>query len=222
MKRFGLNTILFAAVLALCIQPLGASAAGAPQQQQVQTANWTPSMVSLMCGMRQLWIDHVVWTRNYIVSAVAGAADQKPVLARLLRNQQDIGNAVKPYYGEAAGNRLAELLREHILIAGKIVGAAKAGKQAEVAKLNKDWHRNADDIAKFMSRANPYWSEQELRNLLYTHLQLVSDAAVARIKKDYAADIQAYDKGVAHVLMIADATSSGIMKQFPNRFLRNG
>ena len=75
---------------------------------------------------RRLWIDHVLWTSNYITSATtAGTEDQKQVLSRLLKNQEDIGNSVKPICGEKAGNKLTDLLKEHIIIAGKIVDAAK-------------------------------------------------------------------------------------------------
>lgn len=145
--------------------------------------------------MRILWTDHVIYTRNYIISAVDGLKDQDVVLARLLQNQKDIGNAIKPYYGEEAGNKLADLLTEHIVLAGKIVDAAKNGKQAQVEKLNKDWYRNADDIAAFLAKANPYWSESALKDLLYMHLQFVTDEALARIKKDWKGNITSFDKG---------------------------
>ncbi|MEX1028505.1 MAG: glycosyltransferase [Paenibacillaceae bacterium] len=176
------------------------------------------SMVQLKGDMRKLWIDHVVWTRNYIVSAVAGASDQDKVLARLLKNQQDIGEAIKPYYGDAAGNKLAELLKEHILLAGKVLQAAKSGNQVDLAKYNKQWYANADEIAKFLSSANPNWSEKELKSLLYAHLKLVTDAVVARIKGDVDADILAFDQGEAHIIKLADILTEGIIKQFPKWF----
>lgn len=73
----------------------------------------SPKTVQLKVDMQKVWINHTIWTRSYIVSAVSNRQDQKDVLDRLLRNQQDIGNVIKPYYGEAAGNKLADLLREH-------------------------------------------------------------------------------------------------------------
>lgn len=36
-----------------------------------------------------------------MVSAISDRADQKDVLDRLMRNQQDIGDVFKLYYGEA-------------------------------------------------------------------------------------------------------------------------
>lgn len=178
----------------------------------------SPKMVQLKTDMQKVWIDHTIWTRSYIVSAISNRADQKDVLDRLLRNQQDIGNVIKPYYGEAAGNKLADLLREHILIAGKIVAAAKAGNQADVKKLEADWHRNADDIAKFLSAANPNWPFKTLQDMLYTHLQLITEIVVACLKGDWKADIAATDKNEIHMIHLADILTDGIVKQFPEKF----
>ena len=177
-----------------------------------------PNIVKLQSAMTKLWIDHAVWTKTYITSALADLQDQQDVLARLMKNQQDIGDAIKPYYGEAAGNKLAELLKEHIAIAGKVVSAAEAGNQAEFNKQNKEWHRNADDISKFLSGANPNWAFKDLQNLLYIHLQLLTEQVQARLAKDWKAEIVAYDKGVDHLIMLADVLTQGIVKQFPERF----
>jgi len=178
----------------------------------------SPKMVQLKVDMQKVWIDHTIWTRNYIVSALSDLPDQKDVLDRLLRNQQDIGNLIKPYYGEAAGNKLAELLREHILLAGKIVAAAKAGNQAEVKKLEADWHKNADEISKFLSAANPNWQFKEMQEMWYTHLQYITDIVINRLKGDWKADIATTDKNEIHMIHLADILTKGIVKQFPNKF----
>lgn len=80
--------------------------------------------------MRDLWSDHIVYTRGFIVSATGGLADTTEVLQRLLRNQDEIGEAIKPYYGDAAGSQLASLLRNHIQLAGKALVAAKGTSTA--------------------------------------------------------------------------------------------
>jgi len=80
--------------------------------------------------MRELWSDHIVYTRSFIVSASAALPDTAEALQRLLRNQDEIGEAVKPYYGDAAGTQLASLLRNHIQLAGKTLMAAKGTSTA--------------------------------------------------------------------------------------------
>jgi hypothetical protein len=216
LKRLFVKILLLCTVLTMSSVPFVAGATG-NVQSRAQKECLSPSKVQLKGDFRKLWIDHVTWTRSYIVSAIAGLEDQEKVLARLLRNQQDIGNAIKPYYGEEAGNKLAELLREHILLAGKVVEAAKTGNQVDLDKYNKEWYRNADDIAKFLSNANPNWSDKELKELLHRHLQLITDQVTARLKKDWDADIIAYDVGETHMIMFADVLADGIIKQFPKK-----
>ncbi|MFJ5749240.1 glycosyltransferase [Peribacillus frigoritolerans] len=190
------------------------SAYAKPQEQRI-----SQSEVNFENEFRRLWIDHVLWTSNYITSATtAGAEDQTQVLARLLKNQEDIGNAVKPVYGEKAGNKLTNLLKEHIVIAGKIVDAAKSGNDALVKQLNKEWYRNADEIAAFLSGANPYLKNEDLKNLLYMHLKFVTNDLTASLAKDWNARIVAIDEGVTHIILMADTISAGVIKQFPDKF----
>ena len=178
----------------------------------------TEKMNNLRVEERKLWQDHVSWTRDFIKSDLAGLEDKDKVLERLFKNQDAIGASIKPYYGEAAGEKLAELLRGHITIAGQIVDAAKGGKKDDVAKYSKLGDENADKIAVLLSGLNSNWSNKQLKDSLYRHLQLVTDQAVARLNKNWAADIDAYDKGEDHMLMFADIISEGIIKQFPQKF----
>ncbi|WHZ00085.1 glycosyltransferase [Peribacillus simplex] len=190
------------------------SAYAKPQVQSV-----SQSEVKFANEFRRLWIDHVLWTSNYITSATtAGAEDQKQVLARLLKNQEDIGNAIKPVYGEKAGKKLTDLLKEHIVIAGKIVDAAKSGNEVLVNQLNKEWYRNADDIAAFLSGANPYLKNEDLKNLLYMHLKLVTKDLSASLAKNWDERIVSIDEGVTHIILMADTISAGVVKQFPDKF----
>ena len=176
------------------------------------------SIVNLKMNERKLWIDHVSWTRNFIVSDLASLADKDVVLQRLLKNQDDIGASIKPYYGEDAGNKLSKLLREHIELAGQVVAAAKSNNKTDLDKYNKLWYKNADEISKFLSDANPNWSNSELKDMLYKHLEFVTNQAVARINKNWKADIAAYDEGEEHMIKFADVLSDGIIKQFPEKF----
>jgi hypothetical protein len=177
----------------------------------------TDATFELKMAMRKLWEEHIVYTRNYIISAVAGLQDADKVAERLLKNQDDIGGAIKPYYGDEAGNKLAALLRDHILIATEVVTAAKAGNHDALGASQEKWNANGKDIAAFLSGANPNWSKQDLESMLQKHLDLTTAEVVGRLKQDWAADIRAYDEGHEHMLMFADALSEGIAKQFPDK-----
>ena len=170
-------------------------------------------------SMRKLWEDHVTWTRLYIVSAVAGLPDAGPAAGRLLQNQADIGNAIKPFYGDAAGDRLTALLRQHILIAADLVTAAKAGKDTDVQSASARWYANSDEIADFLSDANPdEWPRATLRAEMRHHLDLTLNEAKARLGADWAGDISAYDAIHQHILGMADMLAAGIIRQFPRLF----
>jgi hypothetical protein len=126
----------------------------------------TPSpAATLRQDMRTLWSDHVIWTREYIVAALADRPDQQAAANRLMKNQEDIGAAVAAYYGQPAGARLTELLKAHITIAVDLVKAAKAGNGPAEQQADRMWHRNAEEIAEFLSGANPNWPRAMLADM---------------------------------------------------------
>jgi hypothetical protein len=169
-------------------------------------------------AMRKLWEDHITWTRLFIISAAEDLSDVGPTADRLLRNQQDLGDAIKPFYGEAAGQHLTALLRDHILIAADLVAAAKAGNSAGVDEASARWYANADEIAAFLSAANPAnWPPDEMRAMMRSHLDLTLAEAVARLRDDYVEDIAVYEQVHAQILHMADMLSAGIINQFPQK-----
>jgi len=179
----------------------------------------TPKQAALRTELRVLWEDHIVWTRLAIISLTTGSPDTEATVARLLQNQAHIGNAVKPYYGRAAGNKLTAELRKHILIAADVVAAAKAGDQANLADAQARWQGNADDIAGVLASVNPrYWKLGAMKVEMSKHLTLTTHEAVARLQGDWAADVAAYDKIHRHILHMSDALADGLIKQFPKRF----
>ncbi len=170
-------------------------------------------------AMRKLWEDHVTWTRLFIVSALSDLPDKGATTERLLMNQTDIGNAIKPFYGDAAGEKLTGLLREHITTAAELVAAAKANDKAKQDDATKRWITNADHIAAFLSSANPKsWPSGEMKSMMHEHLNATTAEVVARLKSDWPADVAAYDKVHNQILGMADMLSSGIIDQFPDRF----
>jgi len=188
------------------------------QDQDSPPARKADAKTELRAAMRKLWEEHLAYTRNYIISAIAGLPDADAVAQRLMKNQDDIGAAVKTYYGSDAGTKLATLLRDHIKIAAEVVKAAKSGKKHDLEAEQKKWSENGKDIAAFLSAANPKWSKASLEEMLQKHLDLTSGEVVARLQKDWTADIKAYDAGHEHMLLFSDLLSDGIAAQFPDKF----
>jgi hypothetical protein len=208
------------AVVALALAG-GHAAQGQSEQHSdaPESSGQSEQRLALHDKMRRLWEDHITWTRLFIVSATDDLPDTAATTQRLLRNQEDIGDAIKPFYGRAAGERLTTLLREHITIAAELVGAAKTGDQAAVERNNAAWYRNANRIAGFLNKANPrHWPRREMRSMMRDHLDLTLTEAVAHLERDHRADIRAYDRIHRQILTMADMLSDGIAAQFPNRF----
>jgi hypothetical protein len=220
--RRGTALTVAAAITALTATLVLLFSAGRSEQAHAAAAA-TPKLsaksVAFREAMNKLWEDHITWTRMVIVDFAAGLPDLQTAEARLLRNQADIGNAIKPYYGRAAGNKLTSLLRTHILEAVPVLQAAKEGDGAALNQALAAWHVNARQIAVFLARANPRnWPLGMMTTMMNRHLALTTAEAAARLQGDWSADVAAYDKVHAEILQMADMLSTGIIRQFPRRF----
>jgi hypothetical protein len=177
------------------------------------------AQVAFHDAMRKLWEDHVTWTRLAIVTFAAGYDGFDATAARLLQNQVDIGDAIKPFYGDAAGAQLTGLLHDHITIAVEILQAAKAGDTAAFTDASARWYANANDIADFLSAANPqFWPNDMMRADMKTHLDQTLSEAAHELAGNYAASVADYEDAHLHILAMADMLSSGIIGQFPKHF----
>lgn len=192
-----------------------ASAMSMPHTEMTATSDKSAALTK---AMRDLWADHVIWTRQYIVAAAADSPDAQAAASRLLKNQEQIGQAIVPYYGQEAGSKLTALLKDHILIAVDLVGAAKANDQAKLSDADARWHANAADIATFLSNANPHWPRAAVLSMMNEHLALTTKEAVARLNKNWTDDVALFDQIFDQAMMMADTLSQGIMQQFPDQF----
>ena len=166
--------------------------------------------------MRKLWEDHITWTRLAIVSFADGSSGFDATAARLLQNQTDIGNAIKPYYGDAAGNALTALLHDHIAIAVELLTAAKAGDTAAFDDANTRWYANANDIADFLVRRQPpALARRPDARVDEDAPRPDSRRGRARAGRQYAASVIDYEAVHLHMLDMADLLSFGIMASSP-------
>ena len=216
---------LFSALAALAVSNGMADAHGtsahhgAMHMTVAKAAEHKPRAAAFRADMRKLWEDHITWTRLAIISLEGGTPDTDATVARLLRNQDDIGDAVKPFYGEAAGDGLTRELRQHILIAADVIAAAKAGDSAALADAQARWTQNADGIAALLHSVNPrHWPLATLQAEMHMHLDLTTQEAVAHLQGDWTGDVAAYDRVHLHILHMSDRLADGIVAQFPGRF----
>ena len=214
MKHGALNLIIV--LLALLV---GVGNINAQDHMTPKTKTQAIGRANFQQAMRKLWEDHITWTRLYIISALADLPDKDQAATRLLQDQTDIGNAIKGFYGDEAGEKLTALLKDHILIAADLIAAAKAGDKAKSDDATTRWNTNADEIASFLSGANPKnWKLSEMKSMMHEHLSATTAEVVARLKKDWEGDVKAYDNVHQQILGMADMLSEGIINQFKTKF----
>lgn len=222
MKHLSRERISTWVQIMLVVFLLGYSAVkGNPESKEnllSRPAEQTASTLELKTQMVELWEQHVAWNRNVMLCIVDELPGTEQAVERLRQNKIEIGNAIKPYYGTAAGDELTELLYTHVTISAEVITFAKAQKNTELQEANERWYANADSIAGFLASANPYWALEDIKLIIKDQLTLTTNQAVYRIQKDYGADVIAYDKAHADVLKMANIFADGIAKQFPEKF----
>ena len=192
----------------MCLTFLAATSAAAPQLNPVACRN----------DMRRLWMDHITWTRLYLVAEMADSPIREATADRLIQNQTDLGNAMKPFYGKEAGDKLAALLKEHVFATIEFIKAVKAQDWESQDDATNRWNDNADEIAAWFSNANPRWALAEMKSMWHAHVNFTIHEVTAHMKQHWQEDIAAFDKVQEQILTMADLLSDGIIQQFPDRF----
>ncbi len=177
----------------------------------------TPMQLQVQNTLRLLWLEHVLWTRSFLVSTAFGLNDLEYVTNRLLRNPIDFANILRPLYGNQTAEEFQKLLTEHLLIAARLVNAAKAGDRTIAQEQRIKWYTNADDIAEFLSDINPNWDAKTWQAMLYEHLKMTEEEALQLLNGQYAASITQYDAIEQQALKMADEMARGVIKQFQIR-----
>ncbi|MCC7401486.1 MAG: hypothetical protein IT214_08375 [Chitinophagaceae bacterium] len=175
--------------------------------------------VALNSTMHNLWAEHMQWTYATVDAFFNNQSGLQASLDRLLQNQKDIGAAIVPYYGQAAGDTLASLLTTHIQEAVPVLQAAKAGDQNALQQALNNWYKNAQDIADFLTAANPKnWNSADMRDMMKGHIDQTTTYSVDLLQGNYKKAVVDYGAAFDHMMMMADMLSEGIAKQFPNKF----
>jgi len=184
------------------------------QRYRLAATNISKAEVDLRNVIRKLWEQHIVWTRMTLISMIKDLPDVDFVTNRLLQNPIDFKNVLKKFYGDDIASKFSDSFKNHLVIAAELVKAAKAGYSKEAADAEKRWYANADEIANFLSRINPYWSEEYWRTMLYEHLKMTKSEAVNILTNNYEKGITDYDEIENQALKMADVMADGIIKQF--------
>lgn len=198
-------------LLAFCAPPAWSQTAPAPTADS--------AALTTRLALRDLWVEHIFWIRNYALANQAADRQQAKVATdQVVDNATKIANSIAPLYGQPAADQLLKLLAGHWGAVKHYSDATVAkdskGKQAAVAELTS----NAKAIAAFLARANPNLPEATLVNLLSAH----GGHHVAQIDEfaahDYVGEARTWSMMRTHILALADALTAALVKQFPDKF----
>src|SRR5262249_6278922 len=144
----------------------------------------------------------------------AAAAAEKQVVA----NARQIADAIVPFYGKEAGDKLFGLLAGHYGAVKEYLEATAAGSKTKQDAAFQKLVANAGEIAKFLSGANPNLPYDAVNGLLLAHGgHHVKEIQELKAKK-YADEAQTWEEMKKHMYVIADALAGAIAKQFPAKF----
>lgn len=206
-----LPALLAAAALAM--------AGPAPASAAQPASAVPPTVAATQAALRDLWLGHVFWVRNVVDARLEGnAAEAKSAEEQVVANARAIADAIAPFYGQAASDRLFGLLAGHWGAISGFLDAARAGdKPGEDAALAQ-LLANADEISKFLSGANPNLPFDALRGLLGAHGAHHVQQIRQLKARQYAEEARTWAAMKDHMYVIADALAGAIAKQFPERF----
>ena len=217
-NRIAMAALAGAVALSTATFPAHAQHAGHTTASPAATAPASPKVIETRAALRDLWVGHVFWVRNVVVATLANdtaarAAAEKATVA----NAKRIANAIAPYYGQPASDKLFELLAGHYGAVKQYLdaGTDKAKQDAAITALNS----NALAIATFLSGANPNLPKDAVLGMLAAHgghhiLQINQLRA-----KQYDQEAETWEAMKGHMYKLADTLADAIAKQFPDKFV---
>ena len=170
--------------------------------------------MNLINGLRKLWTEYVIWSKWFLISAVAESEALKQIEKRMLRNPSDFSDLLEIYYGNKKAEIFQRLLADHLKIGVSVIASRKADHDKAAEQYEAKWHGNAAEIALFFSEINPYCNKEEWKNMLSGHIKIMTDEIEASLAGEYTKEILLFDMMETQALLLADAMADGMIKQF--------
>ncbi|MGA2762880.1 MAG: hypothetical protein ABSG17_05915 [Spirochaetia bacterium] len=203
------------AAVALCL--LFAAPAGLLAQSQGKAVQ-PPPAAELQAALRDLWVGHIFWVRNVaLMTRLGNMAGAKVAEGQVVQDARDIANAISPYYGQPAADTLFGLLAAHYGAIKEYMTATYAGKKSAQEAAKAKLEANAEEIASFLSSANPNWPKEDLLGALQAHAMHHVMQIDAFNVKDFKTEATVWNEMKGHIYTVADVLAQGIEKQFGSR-----
>ena len=164
------------------------------------------------------WI-HIFWVRNVSIATIhKDKAAIKAAKSKVVANAHLIAAAIEPFYGATAREHFFKPLASHYGTVSAYLAAAMTGDVSGQAAAMQSLTINAEEIAVFLSKANPDLPRDAMNSLLLGHgahhvqqIQRMQDG-------DYDSEAKIWEEIKDHAYQIADATADALGRQFEERF----
>nr|WP_315021690.1 hypothetical protein [uncultured Aminipila sp.] len=177
----------------------------------LQTSCIPPSQLNLVFQSRTIWRDLATWLRAYLASKHGGLGDIEAIWEKLNELLIKSTNIFSLVFGEQFADQYVNLLSNFNNILDALVDAQIKGDTDAVNEYTKQLYENADQIAAFLSKVNPFWVESEWKNLLYQFNQMTIDQSTTFLNKEYRKNIDIFDRTLNLTSTIGDYYSQGIL-----------
>lgn len=168
--------------------------------------------MNIILDFRNLLTELAYLTRFYIISVASGFGDAAAVAERMYALPLKFKEKAELIFGEPLGEELVTLLSNHLINLQTLVNAVKSGDQATADATVQRLYANADRLAAYFSRINPFWNENQWRNLFYTYDRTVIEEVMAVMTGDYVTSLNVFERLLLNALAMADYLAAGFIQ----------
>lgn len=173
-------------------------------------SNAENSVEEMKNQMRLDWLNHIISVKFYLVSFFENLASQNAWKRAVGQNMDQILSVFEKRFSADTMRRLRGLMEQHLQLTDAV--AAELKKDVTYSgEIMEKWYKNAEEIAALFARQNPAYGEEELRKLLYNHLDLERQQMEAYLDGDYETDIRLFLESEQHMTELADYLSAGLL-----------
>ena len=172
----------------------------------------TLSQMNLINNSRYIWRTISTWSRAYLISRYLRIGTEEALFTRLFNESSKYGDMLRLIFGAQFAENFTWLFNEYTIALRDLISAQKEGSSDKVNMNLERMYRIAAEMAHFLADANPFWDEDEWRNIFETYLRYTVEMANSFIKGDYSKDVEAYDRLTAFTNSVGDYFAQGIFR----------
>ena len=153
----------------------------------------TYSQMNLIFNARIAFRRLITWVRAYQISRYIGIGTQEELFCRLYHEVNNFIDMIQVIFGRDISRQNAGYLIQYTIILRDLITAHLEGNTEAINYNLNRFYQNIDENAAFLASINPYWNEEEWRQLLTQLLQYTIAEANAFASQNYEEDIRIYD-----------------------------